>query len=256
MSKRTCADEEGCERSVCARGLCKMHYYRRRRSGVPLPPVKSRPKTTCVVDQGGGPCGKPVMGWGMCSEHYKRWWKYGDPLIRMRGMPPADRFWPKVDKDGPVPGSRPDLGPCWLWTDAPCRETGYGQFWIDETNRMAHRVAYELTVGPISEGLQLDHLCHPGDYSCPPATCLHRLCVNPAHLLPATPAANNARSTSPTAINGRKKRCKWGHWFTPENTRAYRLKNGRYGRACRECERRRRAESAARKRAGKLREAA
>jgi len=212
-----------------------------------------KPRQFCKVDEGDGPCGKPVDGYGLCKAHRKRWKQHGDPRIRVRGLPPAARFWPKVDKNGPVPDSRPDLGPCWLWTDAPDRETGYGQFWIDETNRMAHRVAYELTVGPIPEGLHLDHLCHPGDYSCLPATCLHLLCVSPAHLLPATPAANNQRSTSPTAINGRKKRCKWGHDFTPVNTRVYQLKNGRYGRVCRECERRRRAESAARKRAAKLR---
>lgn len=29
-----------------------------------------------------------------------------------------ERFWAKVDKNGPMPEGRPDLGPCWLWTAA------------------------------------------------------------------------------------------------------------------------------------------
>jgi hypothetical protein len=189
----------------------------------------------------------------MCNMHYKHWQKYGDPLMRMRGLPLAPRFWPKVDKSGAVPDSRPDLGPCWPWTGNIDKKSGYGNLWFNRTNLLAHRVSYELSVGRIPERLQLDHLCHPGDGSCPPETCPHRRCVNPAHLRPSTPAENNQRSTSPTAINGRKTRCKRGHEFTPKNTYVYKLRNGRYGRACRECQRiRRKASSHARK----LREAA
>jgi hypothetical protein len=39
---------------------------------------------------------------------------------------PSERFWAKVDKNGPIPAYRPDLGPCWLWT-ASKRADGYGQ---------------------------------------------------------------------------------------------------------------------------------
>src|SRR6185312_13183624 len=93
------------------------------------------------------------------------------------GMPrPAqdwkERFWAKVDKDGPEPEHRPDLGPCWLWTTGRFSGAvgGYGQFWRCEgQNLHAHRVAYELLVGPIPYGLHLDHLCRV------------RHCVNPKH---------------------------------------------------------------------------
>lgn len=82
----------------------------------------------------------------------------------------VDRFWAKVDKRGPVPSYRPDLGECWVWT-AGRSKAGYGTF-----NRggriydLAHRVAYELLVGPIIEGLCLDHLCRV------------RHCVRPSHV--------------------------------------------------------------------------
>jgi hypothetical protein len=71
---------------------------------------------------------------------------------------PADRFWTKVDKNGPVPAHRPELGPCWLWL-AGRSGSGYGTFWIDGKNEPAHRVAWELTHGPIPPGLFACHSC-------------------------------------------------------------------------------------------------
>ncbi len=41
--------------------------------------------------------------------------------------PLADRFWAKVNKDGPIPAHMPHLGPCWLWTGPPTRRRGIGQ---------------------------------------------------------------------------------------------------------------------------------
>ncbi|MFI5649963.1 HNH endonuclease signature motif containing protein [Streptomyces anulatus] len=94
--------------------------------------------------------------------------------------------------------------------------------------RRAHRVAYELLVGPIPSGLHLDHLCHTEDASCPggPA-CLHRRCINPRHLDPVTNAENAARS-----VNARKTHCTNGHEFTAANTRI-----DRGHRVCRACDR-------------------
>lgn len=92
-----------------------------------------------------------------------------------------ERFWEKVDTSaGP-------LG-CWPWTASGSRD-GYGQFSADGRGVRAHRFAYELLVGPIPEGLQLDHLCrNPG-------------CVNPAHLEPVTGWENTMRGNTPAAIN-------------------------------------------------------
>ena len=106
---------------------------------------------------------------------------------------------------------------CWLWT-AATQSDGYGQFWLSPRVQLAHRVAYELLVGPIPEGLELDHVRARGR--------IHRHCVNPAHLEPVTKLENQARGKKAT-----KTHCKRGHEFTPENT--YRRPRG--GRACRTC---------------------
>lgn len=71
---------------------------------------------------------------------------------------------------------------CWLWTGATSQ---YGYGWTSLRGRalVAHRVSYELLVGPIPSGCQLDHLCHNEDPTCAGGhTCLHRKCINPAHL--------------------------------------------------------------------------
>ena len=108
---------------------------------------------------------------------------------------------------------------CWLWTGVR-NNHGYGQIsvqfddrWPNVRMAYAHRVVYELEVGPIPEGLVLDHLCRT------PA------CVNPSHLEPVTQAENLRRT--------RRSHCKRGHEFTAEN--AYvRRDNGH--RMCRKCQ--------------------
>jgi HNH endonuclease len=87
-----------------------------------------------------------------------------------RKLTVADRFWSKVDKDGPIPPRTPELGRCWLWT-AGLYSSGYGLFRKDGRLRRAHQVAYELVVGPIPEGLVILHRCDA------------RHCVNPEHLV-------------------------------------------------------------------------
>lgn len=68
------------------------------------------------------------------------------------------RFWAKVDKNGPVPAHRPELGPCWVWT-ASTLGKGYGAFGLNRRTAMAHRVAYEIEHGPIPDGLCVLHEC-------------------------------------------------------------------------------------------------
>lgn len=133
-----------------------------------------------------------------------------------------ERFWPRVDKRGPVPPHRPDLGPCWLWTGAK-NNKGYGQLGLTGRGAgsvLAHRLAYNLLVGPIPDGLQLDHLCR------------NRTCVNPAHLEPVTHQENLRRGIRANQNTG-KTHCPQGHPYDDENT--YHLRGG--GRMCKECSR-------------------
>ena len=88
-----------------------------------------------------------------------------------------------------------------------------------------HRVAYEAAVGPIPEGLQLDHLCR------------NTLCTNPAHLEPVTCRENLLRGNTLQAANAAKTHCPYGHPYAGENLRVRRLKSGGLGRSCRECAR-------------------
>jgi hypothetical protein len=81
----------------------------------------------------------------------------------------AERFWARVDREG--------ADGCWIWLGSR-HEFGYGWFWAQGRNLNAHRVAWELTFGPIPDGLQVMHACDNGG------------CVNPAHLMLGTVTAN------------------------------------------------------------------
>jgi len=158
---------------------------------------------------------------------------------------PLDRFMRMV-----VP--EPNSG-CWLYEGSGA--AGYGAFWDGEKRIMAHRFSYEAFVGPIPDGLTIDHKCFV------------RCCVNPDHLEPVTllenirryhakvkddphfeigrlplAKANKTKVVQPRQIALRlpKTHCPQGHPYTPENSRY-----GKHGaRYCRECSRQRSRENA------------
>lgn len=112
---------------------------------------------------------------------------------------------------------------CIHWTGLIDRD-GYGQVTVNRKHRQAHRLAYELWVGPIPAGHQIDHACHNEDESCAGgSSCLHRRCVNPEHLRPSTSRENSLASPHTSqSINLAKTHCPQGHEYDGVNNRGAR----------------------------------
>lgn len=110
---------------------------------------------------------------------------------------------------------------CLLWNGA-IGSSGYGQTHSSAPRRqvLVHRAAYEVWVGPIPAGLQIDHLCRT------------RICIEPTHLEAVTARENVLRSEL-VASAQRRPTCKAGHLWTETTT--YRAKGG--ARVCRICHR-------------------
>lgn len=112
---------------------------------------------------------------------------------------------------------RIEAADCWRWTGHISRD-GYGSVWSEGRTRIAHRVVYQLLVGPLGRLEQLDHLCR------------NRACVNPDHLEVVSGRTNILRGFGAPARAARRSTCVRGHALTPvpDGTR----------RVCRECGRR------------------
>lgn len=122
---------------------------------------------------------------------------------------------------------------CLRWPRKP-NTYGYGYFDYDRRRQYAHRAVYELLVGPIPDGYQLDHLCHDPDKCNLGNLCPHRMCIEVEHLEAVTPVENNIRSGSLSSRNARKTHCLRGHEFTEGNT-YWTTNQGRPARQCRAC---------------------
>lgn len=168
----------------------------------------------CSIDE----CGEMYYAKSYCVTHYRRWRRWGDPH-KVGETPYGDwsnanperrrkRLLKKVEIDAATG--------CWTWTGSKTLQ-GYGQMRVDGKRLYTHRISYELHVGPIPEGLDLDHLCR------------NRACCNPAHLEPVTHLVNVRRGTGPVS----RTHCPLEHPYSGDNL--IKRKNGTRG--CRACER-------------------
>ena len=95
------------------------------------------------------------------------------------------RIWKRIEIE-------PTTG-CWNFTGATV--TGYGRIGYADTHRLTHRIMYEALVGPVPEGLDLDHLCR------------NRACCNPQHLEPVTRLENLLRGETVIAARVHRTDC-------------------------------------------------
>ena len=137
-------------------------------------------KGTCAFAS----CDRDVRTKGLCHAHYNQYSR-GRTLTELkprRTGTPIERFWGNVRKSDN----------CWVWTGTR-GDDGYGRLSIDNKYVLAHRFSYMLLIGPIPDGLVIDHECHNLDRYCAGGPCMHRRCVNPGHLVPRTIGENAVR---------------------------------------------------------------
>ena len=155
-------------------------------------------------------CRKQAKVRGMCSMHYARWRRHGDPNIVKLDMSLRSRSG-LTDGERLLARCKPQPNGCLEWQGYTQR--GYGRMRLADSFVLAHRLSYEMYVGPIPDGKQIDHLCFN-----PP-------CVNPDHLEVVTPRENQRRR----ALKNRSEwtTCQSGKHPYPEN-RVLEPSSGRY----------------------------
>jgi len=99
----------------------------------------------CTVDG----CATGAIARGWCAKHYQRWRSHGDPVAGV-GLTFPENLLSRME---------PQPNGCIHYTGS-LTLAGYGQVGKDGGNALAHRAAYEHFVGPIPEGMTLDHECH------------------------------------------------------------------------------------------------
>lgn len=121
----------------------------------------------------------------------------------------------------------PESG-CWIWSRR-IDVSGYGEILLKNKYWKAHRVSYHYYVGPIPEGMEIDHLCRV------------RCCVNPYHLEAVTGKENRRRGRGNGGILSTPvTHCRYGHALTPDNIyyhKRARSIGGNPWRQCRVCKR-------------------
>jgi len=140
-------------------------------------------------------------------------------------MPPKNR--PAIERFTEKTVNRANGCIEWVAAKSP---TGYGSFKPvcgELRMQLAHRWSYEYFVGPIPDGLVIDHLCR------------NRSCVNPDHLEPVTQQTNIRRGRG----NPTKTHCPHGHPYSGDNLRIY--KGARFCRTCQDIRNRARYQKAA-----------
>lgn len=150
---------------------------------------------------------------------------FGDPRLPVR-------FWNKI---------RRSTNGCWHWTGF-IDDYGYGRFSIgqgSDRSWSSHRWAFHMLVQELPDRrgtpghLQVDHECHNRSKSCKGGpTCMHRRCVNPAHLRAVSARVNCLAGKTPAARNAAATHCSRGHEFVPENTYV----TARGQRQCKRCQ--------------------
>lgn len=166
-----CAIDDCNEPKYC-QGYCSSHYHRLRKAGALTLRTELNADKVCTVDG----CAQTVSSLGFCRAHYRRFTRHGDPTAGKQPMPPYRGTLRDVFEFF-QPGDPPPEGVIWPWRGRLNR-AGYGEFCYRGRRWLAHRVSYELFIGPIPPGHVIRHINDT------PIDC------NPHNLLTGTQAQN------------------------------------------------------------------